>query len=88
MAFTYNFDNTDGVYFVTTAVVEWVDVFTRSYYCDIVVNSLRYCIEKKGLMLHAWVIMPNHIHLVVSRKGNDTLSDIIRDFKNSPLLKL
>ncbi|HRG90785.1 MAG TPA: transposase [Chitinophagales bacterium] len=81
MAFTYKFDNADGVYFVTTAVVEWVDVFTRSYYCDIVVNSLRYCIEKKGLVLHAWVIMPNHIHLVVSRRGNDTLSDIMRDFK-------
>src|SRR5271154_2938004 len=81
MGFAYKFDNPDGVYFVTTAVVEWVDVFTRSHYCDIVVNSLRHCIEKKGLVLHAWVIMPNHLHLIISRKGENSLSDIMRDFK-------
>jgi putative transposase len=81
MGFAYKFDNPDGVYFVTSAVVEWVDAFTRSAYCDIVVNSLKYCIDNKGLVLHAWVIMPSHIHLIISRKGLDSLSDIMRDFK-------
>jgi REP element-mobilizing transposase RayT len=81
MGFAYKFENPDGIYFVTSAVVEWVDVFTRFQYCDIVVESLKYCIEKKGLVLHAWVIMPNHIHLVISRNGSDSLSDIMRDFK-------
>ena len=38
-------------------------------------------IENKGLALHAWVIMPNHIHLIISRNGKDSLSDIMRDFK-------
>ncbi len=81
MGFAYKFDDADGVYFTTCAVVEWVDVFTRSIYSDIVVESLQYCIDKKGLVLHAWVIMPNHIHLVISRKGTDGFSDIMRDFK-------
>jgi REP element-mobilizing transposase RayT len=81
MGFAHKFDNPDGIYFVTTAAVEWVDVFTRSYYCDVVVKSLQFCIDKKGLILQAWVIMPNHIHLIISRKGNDSLSDIMRDFK-------
>ncbi len=81
MGFAYKFHDANGTYFVTMAVVEWVDAFTRYQYCDIVVSSLQYCIEKKGLVLHAWVIMPNHIHLVISRKGTDSLSDIMRDFK-------
>ena len=81
MGFAYKFSNPDGIYFVTSAVVEWVDAFTRSHYCDIVVSSLKHCIEKKGLVLHAWVIMPNHIHLIISRRGEASLSDIMRDFK-------
>jgi REP element-mobilizing transposase RayT len=81
MGFAYKFDNADGVYFITTAVVEWVDVFTRHQYCDIVVDSLKYCIENKGLVLHAWVIMPNHIHLIISRNGEAGFGDIMRDFK-------
>jgi putative transposase len=81
VGFAYNFKNKDGIYFISCAVVQWVDAFTRSYYCDIVVNSLKYCIDNKGLVLYAWVIMPNHIHLIISRKGEPTLSDIMRDFK-------
>ena len=81
MGFSYRFDDNDGTYFLTFATVQWVDVFTRSTYSDIVVESLRYCIEKKGLVLHAWVIMPNHVHLIVSRTGDSSLSDIMRDLK-------
>ena len=82
---------TTPISFVTTTVVDWVDVFTRLQYKEIVVDSLRYCQENKGLRIFAWVLMSNHIHLIM---GIDTslhnnnyaeyskrLSDIIRDFK-------
>ena len=69
------------IHFLSFAVVEWADVFTRKQYRDIVVNSLEFCQENKGLNLHAWCIMSNHIHLLVSsRTGN--LSGTIRDFKS------
>jgi REP element-mobilizing transposase RayT len=77
----YRFDNPDGVYFVTFAVVDWVDVFTRKHYAELVLESLRYCQESKGLEIFAWCIMSNHIHLIIRRKGVSTLSDILRDFK-------
>ena len=81
MSFAYSFHNHDGIYFTTTPVVQWVDAFTRHHYSDIVVGSLDHCIRNKGLQLHAWVIMPNHIHLIISRNGAHSLSDIMRDFK-------
>lgn len=81
MGFAYKFHDPNGLYFVSCATVQWVDVFTRSIYSDIVVESLAYCIKHKGLVLHAWVIMPNHIHLIISRKDESRLSDIMRDFK-------
>ena len=69
-----------AVHFITFAVVEWVDVFTRKAYADLVLESLRYCIVNKGLKVHAWCIMSNHVHLIVSAT-NGNLSDILRDFK-------
>jgi putative transposase len=70
-----------AVHFITFAVVEWVDVFTRSLYSDIVVESLKYCQLKKSLNVHAWCIMSNHIHLIISTKEPITLSEVLRDFK-------
>jgi putative transposase len=76
----YKIRNKEGIHFITFAVVEWVDVFTRREYRDIVLDSIRHCQQEKGLLLHAWCLMSNHIHLVISAKNNDT-SDILRDFK-------
>lgn len=76
----YKIRNKEGVHFITFAVVEWVDVFTRKEYRDILLDSIRHCQREKGLLLHAWCIMSNHVHLVVSAKNND-ISDVLRDFK-------
>jgi putative transposase len=71
-----------GLYFLTFTVVDWIDVFTRPQYKQIIVDSLKHCQAHKGLLIHAYVIMTNHIHLIVSRKSEaPSLSDIIRDFK-------
>jgi putative transposase len=56
-------------------------VFTRKRYKDIVVDSLKYCKEEKGLELFSWVLMSNHIHLIARAKEDYQLSDILRDFK-------
>ncbi|MEQ9299795.1 MAG: transposase [Cyclobacteriaceae bacterium] len=76
----YKIRNKDGIYFITFAVVEWVDVFTRSDYADIVLASLRYCQNEKGLDIYAWCIMSNHVHMIISAKNGD-LSNVLRDFK-------
>ncbi|HEV8503889.1 MAG TPA: transposase [Chitinophagaceae bacterium] len=80
----YKIRNKKEIHFVTFAVVVpiaigRVDVFTRKGYRDIV-ESLKFCQKEKGLLLHAWCIMSNHIHLIASAK-NGNLSDILRDFK-------
>jgi putative transposase len=67
-------------HFVTFTVVGWIDVFSRALYKDILVNSLQYALEHKGLALHAWVIMTNHAHLIISSQSNK-LENIVRDVK-------
>ena len=76
----YIIRNQDRPHFITCTVVNWIDVFTRKSYRDIVIDSLAYCIKEKGMILYGYVIMSNHIHLIVqSSKGK--LSELIRDFK-------
>ena len=72
---------TKELYFITSTVVDWVDVFTRPAYKHIVLESLRYCQTNKGLVIHAWVLMSNHLHMIASTDSNIPIGDIMRDFK-------
>ncbi|WP_353935896.1 REP-associated tyrosine transposase [Reichenbachiella agariperforans] len=72
---------------MTFAVVEWIDVFTRRQYADVVVDSLNYCQKEKGLEIDAWCLMSNHLHLIISSSKGE-LSDVLRDFKKFTASKI
>jgi len=76
----YRIRDKEVIHFITFAVVEWVDVFTRKEYRDILLDSIRYCQKEKGLVLYSWCVMSNHVHLMISAKERNS-SDILRDFK-------
>ncbi len=84
----YKIRNQQGLHFITFAVVEWVDVFTRKDYREILLESLDYCCKEKGLRLFAWVIMSNHVHFIVAAKEGFSLSDILRDYKKFTSVKV
>jgi len=71
-----------GLNYLTLTVVGWIDIFSRKKYRNLVIESLKYCINHKGLHVHGYVIMTNHIHLVVSASGKQTLSEVIGNFKS------
>jgi len=82
MAFKYAVKNNNDIYFITTTIVHWIDLFTRNEYSEIIVDSLNYCSKSKGLNIHAWCLMPSHLHLIASVKQEQyKLPDIMRDFK-------
>ena len=56
---------TKEMYFITSTVVDWVDVFTRPVYKHVIIESLEYCQKEKGLIIYAWVLMTNHLHAIV-----------------------
>jgi putative transposase len=65
-------------HFVTSTVVSWLPVFTTANHCDIIVESLEYCRQHKGLEIYAWVILDNHIHAILAAPD---LSRVMADFK-------
>jgi len=81
MATRYRFGDSERPHFITFSVIEWIDVFNRECYKEILVDSIKYSIINKGLIVHAWVIMPNHVHMIVSATQGNDLSNNIRDIK-------
>ncbi len=80
MSRNYKFHNEEGLYFVSFATVFWIDVFIREIYSEILVDSLKFCIEEKGMELGCWCIMPSHVHLIF-RDKNKNPSKLLKEFK-------
>jgi REP element-mobilizing transposase RayT len=81
MSRNYKFHNPEGVYFVSFAVVEWLDVFTRNEYKEILLESLTFCQKNKGMEIFAWCIMTNHVHLVFRSVDGQNPELLLGDFK-------
>ena len=81
MSRNYKFHNPDGVYFVSFAVVEWLDVFTRNEYKNIVLDSLHYCQQNKGMEIFAWWFMTSHVHLIFRSASTQKPELLLGDFK-------
>ncbi len=81
MSRNYKFHNPDGVYFVSFAVIEWIDVFTRNEYKNIILDSLSYCQKGKGMEIFAWCIMTNHVHLIFRSIQNQKPQNLLGDLK-------
>jgi REP element-mobilizing transposase RayT len=80
MSTGYQIRDQIALQYLTIQVMDWIDVFTRQAYRDMVIDSLRYCQDNKGLQLFGYVIMTNHIHLIAN-SPEGLLIDILRDFK-------
>ena len=80
----YKIVQVDAPHFITLTVLHWIPVFTRPETITILVNSLCFLIHE-GLKVHAYVILENHLHLIVQSKNLD--KDIAR-FKSYTARKL
>jgi REP element-mobilizing transposase RayT len=61
----YRILDQEGLNIITCTIVGWIDIFTRKCYRDLLLDSLNFCRKEKGLLVFAYVIMSNHIHLII-----------------------
>jgi len=73
--------NQHACHYLTFNTVDWVDIFVRPIYKYVVVDTLNDFIALRGLTVHAWCLMSNHLHLLLQAKDGIGLSMIERDFK-------
>ena len=87
MSTRYKFRDQDQLYFVSFAVVNWIDLFIRNEYREIMLASWRHCQVKKGLEIYGWCIMSSHIHMIIGTHG-EKLENIMRDMKKHTSIAL
>ncbi len=87
MSTGYKIDNQAGTYYLTLQVIDWVDIFSRKIYRDILIDSMDFCRKEKGLRILAYTIMTNHMHCILNAR-DENLSDILRDLKRFTSTKI
>ncbi|MBK8145551.1 MAG: transposase [Bacteroidetes bacterium] len=80
MSTKYKFRDQNEIYHVTFTVINWIDVFIRNEYKEILITSWKHCIDHKGLEIYGWCIMTSHVHMIIGSNKNK-LEDIVRDMK-------
>lgn len=65
-------------HFITCTVLHWIPIFTRTETTAIIFDSLKYLQKNDNLKLYAYVILENHLHLIVT---SDDLAKSMESFK-------
>ena len=81
MSSKYKVRDQEKLYFVSFAVVYWLDVFIRNEYKALFLDSVKYCQTNKGLEVYGWCIMSSHVHMIVGTTDKP-IEGIIRDLKS------
>jgi putative transposase len=75
-------------FFVTTTFNSWINILKSDSYYQILTESLNFCSEKYNADIISYVLMPNHIHLILFFNNEAKLPDFMRDFKKFTSAKI
>ncbi|MBN1349215.1 transposase [candidate division KSB1 bacterium] len=73
------FTHINGPYFITCTIINWLPFFSIPAIVSIILESLKFMIRNERFVLHGFVIMENHLHLIVS---GENISKEVRNFKS------
>jgi putative transposase len=66
--------------FFTATILEWKKLLQPHKYKDIIIGSMKFLVEKERIKMNAFVVMPNHLHLIWQMKPLIDPDDVQRDF--------
>jgi REP element-mobilizing transposase RayT len=72
-----------ATYFVTNDVYKWQNYFQEPIFCELFIEVLKLARKMKAFDLYAFVIMPDHIHLLMRPNKSEDLPKIIQFIKRN-----
>jgi putative transposase len=78
---THSLNNKSKPHSIVLSVVHDIDVFTQQRYREVLIEMLNFFVVKRGLNLHAWSIMSDHVNLIISANDGFELEKMISDLK-------
>lgn len=82
------FESHGNVFFITSTVVGFIDLFNHKQTCEIFIDSLQFCQTRGDFILLAWVLMPNHFHIIVKLSEDKNISTVIGNLKRFTARKI
>ena len=70
----------EHLFFVTSTVLNWINLFDKKKFAEIMIDSLKFITEDQWINVYAFALMPNHIHLIIKFLANHTADQVFRDF--------
>src|SRR5690606_21861648 len=74
----YKTISNSNLYFVTSTIINWIPVFISRKYYGILIDSIKYSQDNVKLKLHAYVLLDNHFHLIIS---GENVTEIMTSIK-------
>lgn len=75
------FDVEGHAHFTTINVYKRIPILENYELCDLIIENLEYYRKKFKFRLLGYVILPNHLHIIILPNTSTKYSDIVRDFK-------
>ena len=66
--------------FTTITNLNWFPILQSNYHKQIIIESLKTRVDKKQVTIYAFVIMPNHMHIIWQLHDGIIKEDFQRDF--------
>ena len=79
----FDYSRPNYVYFITICAAKSQKTFLNKIRANSIVDSLDFLRNKKNILIFAYCLMPDHLHLLISLPEKlESLSKIIKDFKS------
>jgi putative transposase len=75
------FENPSDARFLTFSCYCRLPLFSNDAIKDTFVCSLEHTRTRHAFLLHAWVLMPEHVHMVIRCHAGSTVPDVLRTLK-------
>lgn len=70
-----------SIYYITSVIYNRLKIFMRPSFIIPIIDSLNYYRYQYSVKIIGYVIMPDHIHLLIFPKMEQAVTDFMRDFK-------
>ena len=71
---------TEYPHFFTATNLEWKKLLQPDKYKDIIIDSMKFLVSDKRVIIYGFVIMPNHIHTLWHLRAGKIREHVQRDF--------
>ena len=73
--------NSDRTFFVTTVTIQRLPIFRRETTARLLIETFAHYREQKKFLLHEFVIMPDHVHALLTPSDNISLERAMQFIK-------